>query len=433
MNRRDNDLQITLPPSSSVADYAGGDYRPLLHALQCLAADRNLAVYLVGGPVRDWLLGLPLKDLDFAVVGDAPALARVLAERVGGRAVVHQRFGTATVSLDNVRIDLVTARRESYPVPGALPQVKPASLHDDLARRDFSVNAMALPLGGSLESVLDPMSGREDLDKGLIRILHPASFRDDPTRLFRAVRYEQRLGFRLEAETERELAAALADKCLDTVSGDRLRHELERIFEEELPGKALARTVEVGILPALSPPLHRTDYIAQWAAARKELVAPAPASNLDWLAALAYPLSTGDAEEVIRRLNMPASWVRIMRDSVRIREAETWLGREGLLPSELSRRLDGIAAESLCVAAALTDSPAGARNIRCFLNELQNVGTALNGRDLLDLGVPAGPPVGAALSKLREARLDRRVNSEVEERQWVRDWVAGEYQSPAAL
>ena len=136
------------------------------------------------GPVRDWLLGLPLKDLDFAVVGDAPALARVLAERVGGRAVVHQRFGTATVSLDDVRIDLVTARRESYPVPGALPQVKPASLHDDLARRDFSVNAMALPLGGSLESVLDPMSGREDLDKGLIRILHPASFRDDPTRLF---------------------------------------------------------------------------------------------------------------------------------------------------------------------------------------------------------------------------------------------------------
>ena len=220
----------------------------MVQDLISLAELRDVAVYLVGGPVRDWLLGLPAKDLDFVVEGNAPELAREMASRMGGQAVVHGRFGTATLSRGDLRVDLATARRETYPAPGALPQVEPSSILDDLARRDFSINAMAAPMGGADKTLLDPKGGLEDLGRGSIRILHSRSFRDDPTRLFRAVRYEQRLGFAIEKATETLLVDAVESDCLDSVSGDRIRHELHWIFEEKEPVRTLIRANDLGLL-----------------------------------------------------------------------------------------------------------------------------------------------------------------------------------------
>ena len=160
--------------------------------------DRLPAMYLVGGPVRDALLGTPVKDLDFVLEGEAAEVARRLAAELGGRVVSHARFGTASLLCGDVRVDLVTARKETYPHPGALPQVSAGTISDDLARRDFSVNALAIPLAVNDPQVMDAHGGIADLRLGLIRTLHSESFVDDPTRVLRAVRYEQRLGFRIE-------------------------------------------------------------------------------------------------------------------------------------------------------------------------------------------------------------------------------------------
>ena len=167
----------------------------LFQELRRKSSEEPLPVYLVGGPVRDVLMGKPIKDLDFVVEGDVSRLAGQLAESLGGRALVHSTFGTATVTLDDAHIDLVTARSEVYPHPGALPQVTPSGMDDDLSRRDFTMNALALPINQENSQVLDHHGGVEDIRLRTVRALHPDSFRDDPTRLLRAVRYEQRLGF----------------------------------------------------------------------------------------------------------------------------------------------------------------------------------------------------------------------------------------------
>ncbi len=171
----------------------GGGGLFAFRTLRRLALKNSWRVYLVGGPVRDVLLNTAIKDLDFGVEGDAPALAQQLAKELGGSVVTHPRFMTAALVMPDLRLDLVTARREVYPRPGDLPRVFPGSVTDDLSRRDFSINALALPLWESAPQILDPEGGLADLDAGVVRVLHERSFRDDPTRLLRAARYEQRL------------------------------------------------------------------------------------------------------------------------------------------------------------------------------------------------------------------------------------------------
>ena len=154
-----------------------GNYRSVFGNVCRLANVAGVSAYLVGGPVRDHLLGVPLQDLDICVVGDAPALAAQLADAIGGKLTVHQRFGTASVATSDCTVDLVTARRETYRHPGALPDVSAGNLADDLARRDFTINAMAIPIAGEADALVDPHGGRADLSDGVIRILHPQSFR----------------------------------------------------------------------------------------------------------------------------------------------------------------------------------------------------------------------------------------------------------------
>ena len=400
----------------------------LLNVLRPLAAASATPVYLVGGPVRDLLLGRPGQDLDFAVEGNALALARRLAGELGGRAVIHSRFGTATVTADSMRVDLVTARREVYPQPGSLPQVFPGTIYDDLARRDFSVNAMALPLAGAERQLLSPAGGFADLNRGIIRILHPASFVDDPTRLLRAARYEQRLGFALERDTESRLLDAVAQGCLNTVSGDRLRHELARLFAETWPGPPLLRAAELGILPAIHPDWGRVDYLQRWAESGPEIIAETGlrghCRELTWLAALVYPSSAGAGEGLISRLNMPKAWAVVVRDTVALRRQEGAIADPALSPSRLCALLEGVSLAAVAVVAGLTDMAGASRVLRRYLVELRHLKPALRGDDLLAMGVPPGPAVGAALAQLRAERQDGRVWDAAGERRWVAEWLA---------
>ena len=215
-------------------------------------------VYLVGGAVRV-LLGIDerLPSIDLAVEGDAREAARTIAARLGGDAREYEQFGTATVRTPRLEFDLATTRRETYPEPGALPRVEPAPLAEDLARRDFTVNAMAVGLrGDDLGHLYDPLGGVADAESRVIRVLHEGSFLDDPTRLLRAVRFETRLGFRMDEETERAARDAVAAGALGTVSGARIRDELLDLLAELEAPSAVARLGELGIDAGLHPALR---------------------------------------------------------------------------------------------------------------------------------------------------------------------------------
>ena len=441
-----DNFQLSQFSPEAVENRLDGSNRFLFNALRRLASSQSIRVYLVGGPVRDLLLNSPLRDLDFVIVGKAPEVAGWLAEQAGGRVITHPRFGTATVILDEARVDLVTARREIYPRPGSLPQVFPGSIDEDLARRDFSVNALAWQLTEDSLVILDRHCGLEDLRRGLIRTLHSKSFTDDPTRLLRAVRYEQRLAFQLEEDTADQLQTAVAQAAIDTVSGDRLRHELARILEEERPGDILRRASDLGILTAIHHALGGAEYLSRWSAlvaGVRERQAEASVKNatgigsetelereplpiellpvepLTWLAALAYPRSAGDGEGLIRRLNMPRPWAQVVRDTISLRELEREIAFDKPAPSRLCHILDGMASEATSVVAGLTELPAVSRSLGRYWSEYRQITPALRGRDLLAMGVSAGPAVGNLLAELRTARLDGMATTEAEERRWV--------------
>ena len=392
-------------------------------------AQRGWRLYLVGGPVRDALLGRPVGDLDFAVAGDALALAAELQGELGGEWRMHTRFGTASGCIGGQRIDLAGARRERYARPGALPQVAPGSIEDDLARRDFTINAMALPLYGARPRVVDYGGGRDDLAAGVIRVLHPGSFADDPTRMLRAVRYEQRLGFRLEETTAAQLRQAVSDGLAGRVTGDRWRSELERIFAEERPIPALRRAAGLGLLAALHPALNAAGGLERLAAALSsdagpDAAGPAGASATDCLAALVCGMTPGEGEEVIRRLRLTKRQAGLVRDTIELRRLESDIAA-ARCPSRLVRLLEPLGETALAAWAKIGGSPTSAAAVRRYLAELRYVRPALRGGDLLAMGAVPGPALGALLAQLRAARLDGRAQSVADERRLAAEWLNG--------
>ena len=391
-------LRTALPPAAA----------DKLEAARRIAHDSGLSLYLVGGSVRDLLLGRGTRDLDLVTAGDAPSMAAAVAEQLGGRLIAHRQFGTATVELDALRLDFSTARRETYPRPGALPQVVPSNMDDDLGRRDFSINAMALCLAGAGEgSLLDPRRGQGDLDHGLVRVLHSASFIDDPTRMFRAVRYEQRLGFNIERETLRLFQKALDQNALNTLSGDRIRRELESILEEERPASALLRADALGLLRAVHPGLSASAVVA--------IESSGPHSPLVYLAALAHPLSSQQAAAFASRLNMPREWVYVVRDAAALHLDAYQLDAQDIKPSQVVAMLNARHGSALDAARSICAGSQAAHSIERYLSEWRHATPSLKGGDLPALGVSPGPETGRMLKELGRARLDGQVSCREEE------------------
>ena len=378
----------------------------LLQAIGVRASRLGMPLYLVGGPVRDLLLDAPIKDLDLAVEGDASLLAFESVKELGGEVVAYSEFGTATIKLAEQRLDLVTARSERYSRPGALPKVTPSTIHDDLRRRDFTINAMAISLsetGLGRGQLLDPHGGKADIELHLIRILHPASFVDDATRILRATRYEQRLGFSLEDDTLARLSEAVQDRTLDTISADRLRRELGHMLHEEHPHKPLHRAGELGVLAAIFPPLGDASTIETLASNN---IGGEP---LGYLAGLAYPLTSDEGEALIRRLNMPNRWARIVKDTVALKEKERVVEEKGSSPIDLCGILESLIPISVQAVSILTSSPVVKERLNFYLEKLRHLKPSLNGGDLVSLGATQGPMVGEMLRTLREARLEGQV------------------------
>ncbi len=408
----------------SLAVSLDGGRRWALEAVIQLSQDSGLPVYLVGGPVRDALLGAAVLDLDFSVEGNAVELARRISELMDGRLTTHSRFGTATVVSGGTRIDLVTARRETYSKPGQLPRITPGSITDDLARRDFSINAMALPLSPEDGRLIDPLGGLDDLSAGVVRALHPRSFAADPTRMLRAVRYEQRFGFRIGGSTLSQMTAAIANGHMDAVSGDRWRHELERILDEAAPGLPLLRAAELGLLAGIHPSLGKASAREE-AGLRKLVGLPGESPQADdWLAALFAPLGASEAENVIQRLRLSGRRATLVRDTIAAREAEPKIRTASARPSELAGILAALEPAAVSAYAKLSGDPVVSAALRRYADEWRYVRPRLSGETLLEMGATQGPEVGEIMSRLLTARLDGEAATEEDETALARELLA---------
>jgi tRNA nucleotidyltransferase (CCA-adding enzyme) len=384
------------------------------------AAKLGQRVYLVGGVVRDLLLGYPNFDLDLVVEGDAVKLAQQVAETSQAKLLAHHRFGTAKLRYENFTLDLATARKETYAKPGALPAVTPGTLKDDLIRRDFSINAMAISFAANdYGELVDLHQGKNDLEHRFIRILHPGSFSDDATRILRAVRYEQRFDFEFEAQTAQLLKRDIP--MLDTISGDRIRHELELIFKEKQPELVIKRLAELGVLPRISPSLKGDGWITEKFDKARRLKKPTQLPSL-YFCLVIYSFSEKRIEQFLARLNISAKLSRAMRDTLCLKTKLPLLNKSSLKPSEIYYLLREYEPVAIQANALASDEKEGTpslivhRYLQLFLTKLRYVRTALDGEELKRLGISAGPEMGQVLQVLHKAKLDGEVRTKADEK-----------------
>ena len=394
-----------------------GDSGRALGATVVAAERRGAVLYLVGGAVRDLLLGEDHLDIDMLAEDDVAAIATEVAAELEARLVLHPRFGTAVVRGEGFRLDLARARTEHYERPGALPKVRPASVAEDLARRDFSINAMALCLSGATRGELvDPLRGQADLAKGRVRVLHENSIQDDATRIIRALRYAGRLDFQLDPNTAALLERDLT--YLDTISGARLRREFELIAWEERAATITRLAAKSGSLAAAHPALG---------AGERELPAIArlgqlsrPHRDAAFFCLLLSNAVAADAEECIARLALTGRQAGTVRGFLTLRDRETRLAKPSLRPSEAVEVLEPVPLPAIEAFSLVAEQELTRERACEYLRSWRFVRPRLNGRDVEELGVPHGPPIGATLASLRAARLDGKVSSREEEEALVR-------------
>ena len=384
-----------------------------------VAASQGQKLYLVGGVVRDLLLKRANFDLDLVVEGDAINLAQRLAEIIQGSITTHPRFNTAKLQWHKWSTDLATARSEIYERSGALPKIQPGSLVTDLFRRDFTINTMAVELIPSrYGQLIDLYDGRNDLKHKLLRVLHQNSFTDDATRIWRGLRYEQRLVFQFEADTLRLLKRDIS--MLDTISGDRIRHELELALREEFPEKIVCRAAELGVLTKLHPALKGDGWLI-------EKFGQARLSNLPlpglYMALLAYRLTNEENEQLISYLRLRKSFSQILRDSNSLKTKLKELDDPELALSKIYQVLHSYSQIVIAANSLATDSAVIRQHIQTYLTKLRYVKPALTGNDLQKLGIPPGPRLKEILQKLHEARLDGKVTTKQRESELVRGFI----------
>ncbi len=389
------------------------------------AGELGVSAYLVGGFVRDLLLGRPNLDLDVVVEGDGIRFAREVVKRLGGRARTHKKFETAIIILPNVReneggfkVDVATARMEYYERPGALPKVEHGPIKMDLYRRDFTINALAIQIGGpDFGRLIDYFGGQRDLEEGVIRVLHGLSFVDDPTRIFRAVRFEQRLNFSMAEQTLKLVGNALRSNLIETIAGPRLLNELEEILKEEKPSTALLRLRELGLLRTVHPALAAApldlpllERLMRTVAERGEIAGKNPQAWVIYLAALVRQFTLEEMNLLAARLGMPPGTSRLLMDIyVGHRRLATLLGQPGLKPSMVYRAAAGHPPETILFTLGCYPGTVIHDRLLAYLPQRGRIKPLLSGRDLKKMGYPVGPLYRRILDDLLDAQLNGEV------------------------
>ena len=371
------------------------------------------SVYVVGGVVRDLILGREPVDTDISVVGDAGAFSGALAGRLGAARPTESEFLTFKITLGNTSegatsIDVTTARAETYAEPAALPDVVHSSIEDDLGRRDFTVNSMGISLSDSdWGNLVDPVNGLGDIMRKRIRVLHDASFTDDPTRLFRAVRYAVRLDFSIDSTTKSLIDDSLGK--VDRLSGARLRNEFELILGEPKRVEILREAEDLGLLAAISPGLRigsrSLEVMESGASTRFE----------DLLALSTFGLTQDEAEQVAKRFDGPEMWTKTIRGNPELADLVAVLDRSDIRRSEVAEILDSVPLQSIqaYIAAGLL-LPRRDRMIE-YIDKIRFERPEITGDDLIAAGIEEGPVIGQLIDIVRRARLDGQVKTKQEE------------------
>jgi tRNA nucleotidyltransferase (CCA-adding enzyme) len=419
-------------------DHLSREIIVLLRTIGEVAAAAGTQAYAVGGFVRDLLLRKTNLDLDVVIEGDGIAFAQRLAAHLHGEVRTHEKFSTAMVILpDGFKIDIATARLEYYEYPAAMPTVELSSLKLDLYRRDFTINAMALHLAPETFGILvDFFNCQNDLKDRKVRILHNLSFVEDPTRIFRAIRFEQRMGFQLARHTERLLRTALRMHIFDSLPGSkstrlgfRLFSELQLILAEETPLPALRRMAQFDLLkflhPALKldPPLEETIESTQQSLTWYRLLYQEGRCRqwIVFLLALTSRLTRRQLPVFCRRLDIPERQAQLLlREKCYLSGLQKVLKKpRALKPSEVHRLLQPLALETLLALMGLVRHPEGKKAISHYITYQRQVKTLLKGRDLQKLGYPEGQDYRRILDRLLQARLDSEVDSRADELTFV--------------
>jgi tRNA nucleotidyltransferase (CCA-adding enzyme) len=418
--------EVEVEPGASLARELSGltELAKVFEAV-AVASEPYDGVYLVGGTVRDILLGEPNFDVDIAVEGDAIGLARSVADALDGRVRAHSKFGTAVVVYgDDQRIDVVTARTEFYDAPAALPSVEHATIREDLFRRDFTINAMAVSLKGEdFGRLVDPFHGRRDLEAKTIRVLHNLSFIDDPTRIFRAIRYESRHGFRMDEHSQRLARGTIEMELVGDLSSARLRDELIALLEEGDAGASILRLAELGAGGAIHPHLaadeeavellerlrelnerYRTG-IPPWRLAFESLARRMPPDEIyDWLQRL--KVQRRDAERIAWAVTVGPRLVERLRGDTPE-------------PAEIVALAEPYAPDAPLFALALADP----EPLHEYFERLRDVRLEVSGADLAKLGVGESPQVGEILAELRRRKLNGQLDGRESELAAARELI----------
>jgi tRNA nucleotidyltransferase (CCA-adding enzyme) len=414
--------------TSSLLEKLPKDIVNLLRLIGAYADLKGVTCYLVGGVVRDLLLGKPTLDLDIVVETDAIEFSKVLSQKYQTAITIYPRFKTTTLVWPRqISVDFASARKESYPAPGALPAVSLGSIKDDLLRRDFTINAMAISLNQKgYGSLLDESEGLKDLEAKKIRIFHPQSFRDDPTRILRAVRFEQRYHFQLETETEKCLEEALRDRCDRLVSPGRYFEEFKKILKESKPLRYLQRLEDLKGLDFFDEAFklsretekHFTDldealtWLETSCSKKEEFV-----QWLIYFMILLDGYSTDAMKDILNRFSFSRHDCNKMISSKLEYEVVKRLDMHILKPSQIYKVLQSVSLEELVFFLIKTKGSPPELCIKKFLTDYRHIRLFLKGDDLMKLGVKDGKKMGEILRKLLEKKIDSGVVTKEKELQ----------------
>jgi len=412
-------------------------FPPEIHNLLRLsgevAEELGFNAYLVGGSVRDLLRGEENLDLDIVIEGDGIAFARAFGEKLHAKVRTHQKFGTAQIFADRIKLDVATARTEYYESPASLPKVETSSIKKDLYRRDFTINTLAVKLNlRDFGLLIDFFGGQRDLREKSIRVLHNLSFVEDPTRAFRAIRFAERFGFKISRHTENLIKSTIEMNLFSILSGPRLYEELRLSFHETEPIKTLKKLSGYGLLKVIHPNLAFTEELEATLRSMQETLSwfnllfleEKPDKGILYLMALFSGLKDEDMKAAAERLSPPPR----IRDIILrgIPQVRNILGRFPVSdPVEAHKIFSNLELEITLFLMALSKDRKIQKVISHYLTELRNIKTILTGDDLKGMGIQPGPVYSKILKKLLEEKLRGLVNTREDEEKFVRSLIQG--------
>ena len=408
------------------------EIQELINLAKDTAQTLGFNAYLIGGFVRDLILGVKNLDLDIAIEGDGIKFSEAFAKKLNARLISHKRFGTATVTLKHhLKIDIATTRKEYYPEPGCLPVVNKGALKDDLYRRDFTINTLAISISGeNFGKLIDPFNGRSDIEHKNVRILHNLSFIDDPTRILRAIRFEQRYNFKIEHHTLKCLKDSVGLKMLSIVQPQRLRDEIILILKEKRPSRQIRRIQELANLDFIKPGLKISEASLRlfdsidsqicWFKSNFTLHRPLD-SWLIYFMALIDSQSEQEAKNICQRFVLRKGEEKRILSYFGSRSAVvSKLSKAKVLPSTVFHILEPLSYEVILLIKAGCRNKKVIRRIEDFFHLYNGTNVSVSGHDLNGLGIEPGPHYQQIFSKLLNAKLNGKVKTKSEELEFAR-------------